>query len=527
MERATAENEKLGARCFEVESLLSESESERSLLRKDIRELKQRESRILQDVTDLEDENVNLQKQVLSLKQAQVEYEAVKHERTRLQDEVNQLRMEGEELIQLRAIVEQNLEEALKTLQYERDQKHMMKKELDRARSEHENYATFSALASQLSLDSGNGTDSSSDGPQVGHLFSEVHTSEVRQLQQQLELAQSERTKLRSQLDEVQSQLENKNRELNSLQKSNEKLKDYKKMEEKLHNLEKNLNDVIFSEKKARSCISKTTDDMEKVCELLGQLYHHVSEVLGLTPDRVMLDHVQKRRKMVKSNSTESASVNGEDSYTDEENSLELTSTLIDQVQHIEKAVHRVLEEVSNSKMTTSMQANDSEDVTELKEEIVKLKAMLSSKREQVATLRSVLKANKQTAEAALSNLKRKYDNEKAVVAETIIRLRTELKALKQDAATFASLRAMFAQRCDEYVTQLDELARQVAAAEEEKKTLNSLLRMAIQQKLSLTQKLEDMEFDKEKRRIGRVVPTTITHGLQPGSSSSSRSSRH
>lgn len=55
--------------------------------------------------------------------------------------------------------------------------------------------------------------------------------------------------------------------------------------------------------------------------------------------------------------------------------------------------------------------------------------------------------------------------------------------------------------RCDEYVTQLDDMQRQLAAAEDEKKTLNSLLRMAIQQKLALTQRLEDLEFDHEQER--------------------------
>lgn len=56
---------------------------------------------------------------------------------------------------------------------------------------------------------------------------------------------------------------------------------------------------------------------------------------------------------------------------------------------------------------------------------------------------------------------------------------------------------------CDEYVTQLDLMQRQLAAAEDEKKTLNSLLRMAIQQKLALTQRLEDLEFDHEQTRRG------------------------
>lgn len=52
-----------------------------------------------------------------------------------------------------------------------------------------------------------------------------------------------------------------------------------------------------------------------------------------------------------------------------------------------------------------------------------------------------------QTAEVALSNLKSKYESEKAMVTETIMKLRNELKALKQDAAKFTALRALFATR--------------------------------------------------------------------------------
>lgn len=55
--------------------------------------------------------------------------------------------------------------------------------------------------------------------------------------------------------------------------------------------------------------------------------------------------------------------------------------------------------------------------------------------------------AHPQTAEVALANLKSKYENEKALVTETVMKLRNELKALREDAATFSSLRAMFATR--------------------------------------------------------------------------------
>lgn len=87
------------------------------------------------------------------------------------------------------------------------------------------------------------------------------------------------------------------------------------------------------------------------------------------------------------------------------------------------------------------------------------------------------------------------------MVNETMAKLRSELRTLKEDAAVFASLRSVFSARCDEYVLQLDELTRQLKAAEEEKKTLNRLLRMAIEQKLALTQQLDDINFEVETLR--------------------------
>ncbi|CAH1264662.1 BICD1 [Branchiostoma lanceolatum] len=173
-----------------------------------------------------------------------------------------------------------------------------------------------------------------------------------------------------------------------------------------------------------------------------------------------------------------------------------LLQTVRDQIRHLKRAIDHTVEV---ARQRSPVDSSDAMDKAELQEQVLKLKSLLSAKREQIATLRTVLKANKQTAEVALANLKSKYESEKSMVHETMMKLRQELKALKEDAATFSSLRAMFASRCDEYVSQLDEMQRQLAAAEDEKKTLNSLLRMAIQQKLALTQRLEDLEFDREQ----------------------------
>lgn len=71
----------------------------------------------------------------------------------------------------------------------------------------------------------------------------------------------------------------------------------------------------------------------------------------------------------------------------------------------------------------------------------------------------------------------------------------------------------MFGARCEEYSTQVDELQRQLSAAEDEKKTLNQLLRLAVQQKLMLTQKLEDYEVDREMRAARRPASNNPTRG--------------
>nr|XP_057922141.1 protein bicaudal D homolog 1-like isoform X2 [Doryrhamphus excisus] len=185
-------------------------------------------------------------------------------------------------------------------------------------------------------------------------------------------------------------------------------------------------------------------------------------------------------------------------------NVYNLNAIIRDQVKHLQQAVDRSMQLSRQRAAARELAPLLDKDKESCMEEILKLKSLLSTKREQIATLRLVLKANKQTAEVALTNLKSKYEAEKSMVTDTMTKLRNELKALKEDAATFSSLRAMFATRCDEYVTQLDEMQRQLAAAEDEKKTLNSLLRMAIQQKLALTQRLEDLAFDQEQTHRNR-----------------------
>lgn len=82
----------------------------------------------------------------------------------------------------------------------------------------------------------------------------------------------------------------------------------------------------------------------------------------------------------------------------------------------------------------------------------------------------------------------------------------------------------MFAARCEEYATQIVELQHQLMAAEEEKKTLNQLLRIAVQQKIALTQRIEELDVDKEMRNQRRPFPAQSGKGTKTRFSQPSRS---
>ncbi|XP_032913253.1 protein bicaudal D homolog 1 isoform X2 [Catharus ustulatus] len=682
-----AENERLTAIVQDLKENNEMVELQRIRMKDEIREYKFREARLLQDYTELEEENITLQKLVSTLKQNQVEYEGLKHEIKRFEEETVLLNSQLEDAIRLKEIAEHQLEEALETLKNEREQKNNLRKELSQYinlnDSMYNNHINISVDGLKFSEDGGepnnddkmnghihgplvklNGdyrTPTSRKGESlhpVSDLFSELNISEIQKLKQQLMQVEREKAILLANLQESQTQLEHtkgalteqhervhrltehvnamrglqSNKELkveldcekgrdsseeahdyevdiNGLEileckykvavtevidlkaeikalkeKYNKYVENYteekakyesriqtydeqvtslekstKESQEKMVHMEKELQRMTSIANENHNTLNTAQDELVTFSEELAQLYHHVCLCNNETPNRVMLDYYRQSRvtrsgslkgpddprgllsprlarrgvaspveartptEQVTKEATEPSKEQSptktpsispvitappsspvsdtSDIRKEPMNIYNLNAIIRDQIKHLQKAVDRSLQLSRQRAAARELAPMIDKDKEALMEEILKLKSLLSTKREQIATLRAVLKANKQTAEVALANLKNKYENEKAMVTETMTKLRNELKALKEDAATFSSLRAMFATRCDEYVTQLDEMQRQLAAAEDEKKTLNSLLRMAIQQKLALTQRLEDLEFDHEQSR--------------------------
>ncbi|KAL6112099.1 bicd2 [Pungitius sinensis] len=666
-----AENDRLTSIALEMKETSELVELQRGQLRDDMREYKVREARLLQDYSELEDENISLQKQVSVLRQNQVEFEGLKHEIRRLEEDSQCLHSQQEEAFRLREIAERQLTEALETIKTEREQKATLRKELshymtigssvysgsysisiDNLKLHDDSSAITEAdnddlirgfengLAKMGEGDGDNRTavnkrgDAFKPAPSlVDDLLSELNISEIQKLKQQLSQVEREKSALinslqenqkhldqaygtvseqketvnrltenltamrklqaskerqsaldsekdrdshddgdyyeldingpeilqckytvavseagelrqelktlRSQYEECRTQYEGERARLDSdIQELRSKLSSLEKVSQadkaEVARLEKELRLVSESAGESLGSLNVAQDELIAFSEELANLYNHVCMCNNETPNRVMLDYYKEGKAtarkghegkehqssilltnglITESESGSSLLVPVQEQRPEPMNVYNLVAIIRDQIRHLQQAVDRTTElsrqRLANLEMSTVLDKDKEACIGE----ILKLKSLLSTKREQIATLRAVLKANKQTAEVALTNLKSKYDSEKGMVTETIMKLRNELKALKEDAATFSSLRAMFATRCDEYVTQLDDMQRQLVAAEDEKKTLNSLLRMAIQQKLALTQRLEDLEFEHEQERRNSAKGKTKAKG--------------
>jgi len=260
----------------------------------------------------------------------------------------------------------------------------------------------------------------------------------------------------------------------------------------------------------------ESTEKLQTVSDRISQLYHRLCLSNGDVPRQVMLEGAKQEAQISQYEEDKSLFDQNSDAKEFERNEANdscidsdyptqrVLVTMTKQMCCLETAVDNLLHTKDNNSSWSEDNAENQEtqeQIRVLEEEVLRLKSLLSSKREQIATLRTVLKANKHTAEVAISNLKEKYQHEKVCISDTMIKLRGELKALKEDAITFAKLRMVFAARSDEYVAQLDAMQRQLASAEDEKRTLNTLLRKTITQKLAITQRLEDLEFEIEQQK--------------------------
>ena len=350
---------------------------------------------------------------------------------------------------------------------------------------------------------------------------------------------------LHVELDEVRSKnasLQGKAEEAdflcNRVKELEEKILNLKTREEEsdqtIRTLREDVQSMTSLAGEAKGSLTCTQDELKLVSEDLAKLYQQVCTANGDTPNQIVLEHLKTLSPRYKLNKPMNGSLimngdvknvaedektvsdkNGDDQKDDPEESgdplacYKLITAVRDQVRFLRKAVEKTVDisrerrEVTSNSVGSEHEVDDVtlQDSGSLQDQVLKLQRLAASKREQITTLRTVLKANKSTYEVALANLKSRYESDKALQNEVITKLKRNLKSMQAESATFQSLRSMFAQRCEDYVAQVDDLQRRLTAAEEEKKTLNHLLRKAIHQKIALTQRLEEFELARERLR--------------------------
>ena len=109
LDRERAEKERLVVEHQDVSKKLEVCDWDRKNMKTELKDLKIRESRLLQEMNELEDENISLQKQVSNLKSSQIEFETAKHEVIRLQEEMELRRLQVEEFETLKNIAEKQV----------------------------------------------------------------------------------------------------------------------------------------------------------------------------------------------------------------------------------------------------------------------------------------------------------------------------------------------------------------------------------------------------------------------------------
>ena len=175
--------------------------------------------------------------------------------------------------------------------------------------------------------------------------------------------------------------------------------------------------------------LSVAQDELVTFSEELANLYHHVCMCNNETPTRVVLDYyregpagtgscspeTRERRSPVLPKGPPPAEGRARDSSPSPGSSLpsplsdprrepmniyNLIAIIRDQIRHLQAAVDRTTELSRQRLASQELGPAADKDREALMEEILKLKSLLSTKREQITTLRMVLKANKQVCMA-------------------------------------------------------------------------------------------------------------------------------
>lgn len=265
------------------------------------------------------------------------------------------------------------------------------------------------------------------NGPEILACKYRVALAEAGELREQLKALRSAHEASEAQHTEEKGQHEAESQALTEKVSLLEKAS--RQDRELLSRLQMELKKVSDVAGETQGSLSVAQDELVTFSEELANLYHHVCMCNNETPTRVVLDYYREgpagagscspetrgRRSPVLPKGPPASEGRARDSSPSPGSSLpsplsdprrepmniyNLIAIIRDQIRHLQAAVDRTTELSRQRLASQELGPAADKDREALMEEILKLKSLLSTKREQITTLRTVLKANKQVCMA-------------------------------------------------------------------------------------------------------------------------------
>lgn len=317
---------------------------------------------------------------------------------------------------------QKQLEQAYGTVSEQKEAVNRLTEHLSAMRKLQASKERQSALDSEKDRDShddGDYYELDINGPEILQCKYTVAMSEAGELRQELKTLRTNYKKCQSQYEDERARLESDVQELRSKLASLEKISQADKAD--VARLEKELRLVSEAAGESLGSLNVAQDELICFSEELANLYNHVCMCNNETPNRVMLDYYKQGKAIIrkgqegKEHQSSVLLTNGMMTETELKNSkssvpsaptpehrpepmniYNLVAIIRDQIRHLQQAVDRTTELSRQRLANLELSTVADKDKEACMEEILKLKSLLSTKREQIATLRAVLKANKQ-----------------------------------------------------------------------------------------------------------------------------------
>ncbi|KAI0984538.1 hypothetical protein GJ496_007773 [Pomphorhynchus laevis] len=459
--------------------------------RNELKELKVRDLRLEEENGLLEEENVNLQSSISKLKSSMVTYESLQHENENLKDQLAEWKYQLEELTNLKSISDREVEDLYESLKEERQVKYQLKKELSNQLQE-VSMAKLNGIVGGISHPYKSESDEFTDQHIISDSIEDVDVLAV------------------TYDDELPSSIHNLSLAAEGLLHSKE-----------AHNMQRKFNDsVIKHNQRLQNILDKMGKSVEvsnssMLTHLESQLNNVNCNQAELNILRNELDDWKKKEKAIEEelckpfrlltsvidelNQLRPDSDSEFDVTEPEDNLIHSLNAISERIAlHVRHLCDYYQSNGAVNDRKCNMSSDDSSDNPEIAN---RYKNLLAQKRAKISKLRLIIQTDRKTAQIALANLKTKFENEKLAVTETMRNLRNELRIMKEAAASFGRYRALFAARGDEYVEQIEILQMKIQGLEDENAMLNSLLRMAIEQKVNLKDKIEERSVQNTSHR--------------------------